>query len=240
MSSIYSMHRPGFWRIPQSKNQQPEHLKKKVHFKDEYYYVHPNSPAERELMRGDIITKVEDYDARDLRHEDAQMLFRTQDNKIRLVVRRDNKIAMNSSKSKPISSMAPPNVQPSYIPPINQHPYRVPSPIPRGPQNMTAACASPLESLPHTVFPNDNQYHQVYQYTPIAQQQQQQSQQQHVNYPPPPPRTCFSPQLTRDHYQASDDENASLQYQLLLGFSKFHNSRKKLKRKIRKSVKNYF
>lgn len=37
-------------------------------------------------MRGDIITKVEDYDARDLRHEDAQMLFRTQDNKIRLVV----------------------------------------------------------------------------------------------------------------------------------------------------------
>ena len=74
------------------------------------------------MIRGDIITKVEDYDARDLRHEDAQMLFRTQDNKIRLVVRRDNKIAMNSSKSNPISSLPPPNVQPSYIPP--QAPYR--------------------------------------------------------------------------------------------------------------------
>lgn len=75
--------------------------------------------------------------------------------------------------------------------------------------------ASPLESLPHTVFPNDNQY-QSYQYTPISQEHQQpQQQQQHVNYPPPPPpRTCFSPQLTRDHYQASDDENASLQYQV--------------------------
>lgn len=67
-------------------------------------------------MRGDIITKVEDYDARDLRHEDAQLLFRTQDNRIRLVVRRDNKIAMNSSKANPISSLPPPNVKPSYVP----------------------------------------------------------------------------------------------------------------------------
>jgi S1-C subfamily serine protease len=87
--------------------------------------VQPNSPAEREIMRGDIITKVEDYDARDLRHEDAQMLFRTQDNKIRLVVRRDNKIAMNSSKSKPVSSVPTPNIAPSYLPnPDNFTPYR--------------------------------------------------------------------------------------------------------------------
>jgi S1-C subfamily serine protease len=78
--------------------------------------VNPNTPAERELMRGDIITKVEDYDARDLRHEDAQMLFRTQDNKIRLVVRRDNKIAMNSSKTKPIASIPTPNIAASYLP----------------------------------------------------------------------------------------------------------------------------
>jgi S1-C subfamily serine protease len=79
-------------------------------------------------MRGDIITKVEDYDARDLRHEDAQLLFRTQDNKIRLVVRRDNKIAMNSSKANPISSLPPANVTPSYIPAHDSmhavHPYR--------------------------------------------------------------------------------------------------------------------
>ena len=71
------------------------------------FQVQNNSPAQRELLRGDIITKVEDYDARDLRHEDAQMLFRTQDNKIRLVVRRDNKIAMQSSKTNPVSSACP-------------------------------------------------------------------------------------------------------------------------------------
>lgn len=85
---------------------------------------------------------------------------------------------------------------------------------------MATACASPLESLPHTVFPND------YQYTPVHnndyQQQSrsatatpQQKHEQHVNYPPPPPpRSCFSPQLTRDHYQTNDEENSSIQYQV--------------------------
>lgn len=86
--------------------------------------MYPNSPAEKELLKGDILTKIEDYDARDLRHEDAQLLFRTQDNRIRLVVKRDNKIAMNTAKSNPIQSLPPPNVTPSYIPPPIQHPYR--------------------------------------------------------------------------------------------------------------------
>lgn len=79
------------------------------------FQVQANSPAQSELLRGDIITKVEDFDARDLRHEDAQMLFRTQDNQIRLVVRRDNKIAMQQSKSNPISSL-PPTPIPTYSP----------------------------------------------------------------------------------------------------------------------------
>lgn len=83
---------------------------------------------------------------------------------------------------------------------------------------MAAACASPLESLPHTVFPNDphNYHHQQQSYqNQQFQQQQQQHQAQHVNYPPPPPpRTCFSPQLTRDYYQTSEEENANLQYQV--------------------------
>lgn len=88
-----------------------------------HFQVQPNSPANQELLRGDIITKVEDYDARDLRHEDAQLLFRTQDNKVRLVVRRDNKIAMNTSKANPISSLPPPNVVPSYAPAYVPNPY---------------------------------------------------------------------------------------------------------------------
>lgn len=87
------------------------------------FKVQPNSPANSGLIRGDIITKVGDYDARDLRHEDAQMLFRTQDNKIRLVVRRDNRVAMNSGKSNPISSLPPPPFTPQYRPIYDPEPY---------------------------------------------------------------------------------------------------------------------
>lgn len=50
--------------------------------------MNPGTPAQKELIRGDIITKIDDYDARDLRHEDAQNLFRNAGNHIRLVVQR--------------------------------------------------------------------------------------------------------------------------------------------------------
>lgn len=40
------------------------------------------------MRRGDIIKKIADYDARDLRHEDAQNLFRNAGNTISLVVQR--------------------------------------------------------------------------------------------------------------------------------------------------------
>ena len=46
------------------------------------------SPAFGELLRGDIIAKIRDYDARDISHADAQMLFRTAGNEIKLVVHR--------------------------------------------------------------------------------------------------------------------------------------------------------
>lgn len=184
-----------------------------------YLQVHPNSPAQKELLRGDIITKVDEYDGRDISHKDAEMLFRTADNKIRLVVRRDNKIAMNSSKINPIiSSLPPAPMQQTYTSGRNsvltqpqQFPHRAPSPILRGPHSMAAACASPIESLPHTVFSNDYNNNQFAQ----QQQQYQQQQQQHINYPPvPPPRSCFSPQLTRDHYQEIDNDNSAIQNQV--------------------------
>nr|XP_021201041.2 PDZ and LIM domain protein 7 isoform X3 [Helicoverpa armigera] len=50
--------------------------------------VTPGAPAGRELVRGDIIAKIDDYDARDLRHEDAQNLFRNAPKQIKLVVQR--------------------------------------------------------------------------------------------------------------------------------------------------------
>lgn len=41
-----------------------------------------------EVRRGDIIKKIADYDARDLRHEDAQTLFKNAGNTISLVIER--------------------------------------------------------------------------------------------------------------------------------------------------------
>lgn len=50
--------------------------------------VTPGTPAGKELVRGDIIAKIDDYDARDLRHEDAQNLFKNAPKQIKLVVQR--------------------------------------------------------------------------------------------------------------------------------------------------------
>lgn len=80
------------------------------------------SPAQGELQRGDIITKIQDYDARDIRHVDAQSLFRSAGNEIKLVVHRDNKLAVtknitttsNGSDALRCSSTVPP-----YSPNIN-------------------------------------------------------------------------------------------------------------------------
>lgn len=184
--------------------------------------VQQNSPAQKELLRGDILTKVEDFDARDLRHEDAQMLFKTADNQIRLVVRRDNKIAMQQSKNNPISSL-PPTPAPTFSPMLSPSsasdiPHRAPSPLPHGPHSMAVAYANPIEALPHTVFPHEQKKQQqplYQQYQPPQQQQQQQQQakyDQHINFPPPAP-VCFSPQLTRDNFQETEDGTIAIHNQ---------------------------
>lgn len=53
-----------------------------------YLKVQVGSPAFGEVLRGDIIAKIGEYDARDVSHADAQMLFRTAGNEIKLVVHR--------------------------------------------------------------------------------------------------------------------------------------------------------
>lgn len=52
------------------------------------FQVNPATPAQAELVRGDVITKIDDYDARDLRHEDAQNLFKNAGNTIKLAIQR--------------------------------------------------------------------------------------------------------------------------------------------------------
>lgn len=140
-----------------------------------------NSPAQKELLRGDIITKIDQYDAPDLTHNDAQNLFRTAGNQIKITIRRDDKVALHQSAHEPNGYGAPaysPAMSPvpaayapqplSPVPQQQQKPHqhqnfpppdpssllpRVTSPLPHGPQAYAAALEHPMETLPHTVFP---------------------------------------------------------------------------------------
>ncbi|CAG9115525.1 unnamed protein product [Plutella xylostella] len=103
--------------------------------------VTPGSPAGRDLVRGDIIAKIDDYDARDLRHEDAQNLFKNAQNQIRIVVQRDVDRQMPSgTPSAPRSPLPASAVSPSY---------RTPSPMAAPPYRGGAG----PESLPRTPIP---------------------------------------------------------------------------------------
>ncbi|XP_035458188.2 LIM domain-binding protein 3 isoform X6 [Spodoptera frugiperda] len=130
--------------------------------------VTPGTPAGKELVRGDIIAKIDDYDARDLRHEDAQNLFRNAPKQIKLVVQRGgasahlyslprspgsfvgrvptptfyHEFAEDVDRDGPRSTT--PMAPRSPIPMAAAAPYRTPSPQPgwRGP-----------ESLPRTPVP---------------------------------------------------------------------------------------
>ncbi|XP_058465907.1 PDZ and LIM domain protein 3 isoform X6 [Malaya genurostris] len=80
--------------------------------------VQVNSPAQKELLRGDIITKIDQYDARDLTHSDAQNLFRNAGGEIKMTIRRDDQIALHQSAHQPNGlSVSPFSPALSPIPP---------------------------------------------------------------------------------------------------------------------------
>lgn len=70
---------------------------KVIHLLIDYvlFQVQCGTPAHGEVLRGDVISKIGDYDARDLRHVDAQNLFRGAGNEINIVVHRYNISFMN-------------------------------------------------------------------------------------------------------------------------------------------------
>nr|XP_029735950.1 PDZ and LIM domain protein 3 isoform X6 [Aedes albopictus] len=144
--------------------------------------VQVNSPAQKELLRGDIITKIDQYDARDLTHNDAQNLFRNAGNQIKITIRRDDKVALHQSAHhepngygaySPAMSPVPPAYAAQPMSPVpqqqqQQKPHqhqnfpppdpasllpRVTSPLPHGPHAYAAALEHPVDTLPHTVFP---------------------------------------------------------------------------------------
>ncbi|KAI9581561.1 hypothetical protein GQX74_012886 [Glossina fuscipes] len=148
--------------------------------------VQVGTPAYGEVLRGDIIAKIGEYDARDLSHADAQTLFRTAGNEIRIVVRRDNKIAYTQGLSGDNSVASPALLSTS---PEQNAPHRSPSPFLNGPGHYERALQVPVDTLPHTVFPKLN---------PTG------------GYVPPAEGGSFSPMPTRDHQQEVAEEQATI------------------------------
>ncbi|KMY98443.1 uncharacterized protein LOC6737318 isoform X4 [Drosophila simulans] len=209
-SASASFSRPAFWKVPgyelptsyrpQATRKPPlvplpspcrrrssSGLKKRVHFADEQNVgVQVGSPAHGELLRGDIISKIGEYDARDLSHADAQQLFRGAGNEIRLVVHRDNKIAYTQGATQ---EAGPGSRSNSTLPPVTPDllPHRGPSPFLPGPSHFERALQLPVDTLPQTVFPqlNSSGGYEV-------------------------PSTVFSPKPTRDHQQDVDEEQAAI------------------------------
>ncbi|XP_016978867.1 PDZ and LIM domain protein 2 isoform X5 [Drosophila rhopaloa] len=148
--------------------------------------VQVGSPSHGELLRGDIIAKIGEYDARDLSHADAQQLFRGAGNEIRLVVHRDNKIAYTQGATQ---EAGPGQRSNSTLPPASPEllPHRGPSPFLPGPSHFERALHMPVDTLPQTVFPqlNSSGGYEV-------------------------PSTVFSPKPTRDHQQDVDEEQAAI------------------------------
>ncbi|XP_017136621.1 uncharacterized protein LOC108152090 isoform X3 [Drosophila miranda] len=149
--------------------------------------VQAGSPSHGELLRGDIIAKIGEYDARDLSHADAQQLFRGAGNEIRLVVHRDNKIAYTQGVSQ--EAAGPGSRCNSTLPPASPEllPHRGPSPFLPGPSHLERALQLPVDSLPHTVFPQLN------------------ASGGYVT-----PSEVFSPKPTRDHQQDVEEEQAAI------------------------------
>ncbi|KAI8126225.1 PDZ and LIM domain protein 1 [Lucilia cuprina] len=147
--------------------------------------VQVGSPAFGEVLRGDIISKIRDYDARDVSHADAQMLFRTAGNEINLVVHRDNKIAYTQGLSGDSSRSESALLSTSP----EQYPHRAPSPFLPGPGQYERALQVPVDTLPHTVFPKLNAS---------------------GGYVPPPENSTFTPMPTRDHQQDVAEEQAAI------------------------------
>lgn len=81
--------------------------------------VMAGTPAHGRLVRGDVIAKIQEYDARDMRNIDAQNLFRSAKNQIRVVVHRDSKMVVASNMRNDAQKSRSPSAVPPYRHDIN-------------------------------------------------------------------------------------------------------------------------
>ncbi|XP_046960336.1 vacuolar protein-sorting-associated protein 36 isoform X3 [Vanessa cardui] len=168
--------------------------------------VTPGTPAGRELTRGDIIAKIDHYDARDLRHEDAQNLFKNAPNQIKLVVQRSSPSSQLYTMPRSSNSFSGRSLlMPSYYRMAEAAeregarssggaPRRTASPLPttqwRGPESLPRSTPVP----PQAQYAQQQQQYAQQQQQQYAQQQQQYAQQQ-PQYSPQQPQ--YSPQQTQ-------------------------------------------
>jgi hypothetical protein len=135
------------------------------------------SPSDGVLQRGDIITKVGNYDARDIRHQDAQTLFKNAGNNIRVVVQRENTPRQNTSTGSSRTSShnySPLSVSPHLSPKGN---YSTPSPYSPAGSALTPYYSSPLT-------PIDDNYFEPVTYTPGGRRTTARGQDIHVTNQP--------------------------------------------------------
>ncbi|CAG9771896.1 unnamed protein product [Ceutorhynchus assimilis] len=134
-------HRPAFWHFREGQQ------KKNVAF---------GSPAQGLLQRGDVISKVGNYDSRDIGHEDAQNLFRNAGSNIKVVVQRETAPRHNASagSSRNSSHYSPLSVSPNLSP-------RGPGLSPSG-YSPAGSALTPVYNAPLT--PIDNSYFEIYEY----------------------------------------------------------------------------
>ncbi|KAK5646974.1 hypothetical protein RI129_005438 [Pyrocoelia pectoralis] len=127
---VSSLQRPSFW------NYKPA-PKKKVAF---------GSPSDGVLQRGDIITKVGNYDARDIRHEDAQQLFKNAGDNVRIVIQRENQGRHNTSTGSSRSSSR------NYNSPLSVSPHLSPRGAYQGGSALTPTYNTPFEEIREGYF----------------------------------------------------------------------------------------
>ncbi|KAF7269217.1 hypothetical protein GWI33_017679 [Rhynchophorus ferrugineus] len=113
------------------------------------------SPAQGVLQRGDIITKVGNYDSRDIRHQDAQNLFRNAGNDIRVVVQRESGPRYNTSTGSSRNS--------SHYSPLSVSPNLSPRGAPLSPSRYSTG-GSALTPVYTPLTPIDNNYFDSYEY----------------------------------------------------------------------------
>lgn len=115
------------------------------------------SPVDGTLQRGDIITKIGNFDSRDIPHQDAQNLFQNAGNNIRVVVQRENPLRKTNVPSSRTSSYtySPLSVSPHLSP-------KGPGYSPSSGYSTGGSALTPVYTSPLT--PIDNNYFESYEY----------------------------------------------------------------------------